>query len=169
LVKNGHEWDLRRSCENNLTAIGEKNRIAMHIRACLPTRVHPYTCIYRPHVLRNDVARTRWWRCRMSRGSCLRWGSKHESPVLATRGATCVGYPAPSTSVPRPRDPFKCPTARRPDPQELLELLFYRGNPRAEELPVYSIIQPPIHHQTFQQRPLPQFAISVTSVINNDT
>jgi len=30
--------------------------------------------------------------------------------------------------VPRPRDPFKCPTARRPDPQELLELLFYRGD-----------------------------------------
>lgn len=26
--------------------------------------------------------------------------------------------------VPRPRDPFKCPTARRPDPQELLGSLF---------------------------------------------
>lgn len=43
---------------------------------------------------------------------------------------------------PRPRDPFKYPTARRPDPHELLELLFYRGDPRAGELLAYSICIP---------------------------
>lgn len=74
--------------------------------------------------------------CLEARG--LRWGSMRESPVLATRGATCVGYPAPPTPlVPHPWDPFKCPTVRRPDPQELLELLFYRGDPRGRVARVF--------------------------------
>lgn len=82
-------------------------------RACTPTRVLLYTCSCRPHVLRNDVAGTdddgaECVGARVSVGGpseswCSPPGGLH---VSGTRGLT----------VPRSRDPFKCPTTacRRP-------------------------------------------------------
>lgn len=101
----------------------------------MDARTHSYTCSYRPRVLRNDIAGMRWWRRRMCRSSCLRWGSVRESRCSPPGGATCVGYPARSAPLPPPSESFQVPDGTPPTPRNCWNYYFIATN-RARESPV---------------------------------
>lgn len=109
----------------------------------------------------------------MSRGSCLRWGSVRESPVLATRGATCVGYPAPPTLplAPSPAHGILSSARRHsvPTPRNCWNYYFIAATRARESRPYLFDIYPfiPIHLPgvIFPFLTIPD---SDTFVINND-
>lgn len=108
-----NSWYSQHSCKDGLIA-----------------RTHSYTCSYRPRVLRNDVAGMRWWRRRMCRSSCLRWGSR----CLPPGGATCVGYPARSAPLPLPLGSFQVPDGTPPTPRNCWNYYFISANRARESL-----------------------------------
>jgi len=84
------------------------------------------------------------------------------------------GYMCRVPSSIDPRSPstrsFQVPDGTSSRPPGIAGIIILSRQPaRRRVAGIFDNTQPPIHHQTFQQRPLPQFAISVTSVINNDT